>query len=390
MSYELSPKKKHAYSKFLTTGYRLLGGMLIMLALVACNKTGSPQPPAQEAAAAAMPVTVITAKSQMLPGSLEAVGQAEGSLEVEVRARVSGLLERKLYEEGQKLKAGAPMFMIERAPYEIALQQAKASLSQRQAQLEQARREVQRLKPLAEDKAIAQREYDDAVTNERLAESSLAAAKAGIRDAELNLSYTLIKAPITGVTGRSLKSQGSLVTAGADSLLGNITQTNPIWVRFSLSEAELAHLRESHKPEVRLLSEDGKVYLNGGRLNFAGSMVDTKMGTVQMRAEFSNAEQKVLSGQYVRVQVVAEKVAAFKVPQSAVIQNEQGRMVWVARSGKAIQVPVETGAWIGSDWVVHKGLSDGDQVIIDNLIKLSPDAPVAPQATAPVAAAATH
>lgn len=389
MRYELTQNKKQAKYKFLTTGYRLLGGMLTLLALVACNKAGSPPPPAQEAAAA-MPVTMITAKSQVLPGSLEAVGQAEGSLEVEVRARVSGLLERKLYEEGQKLTAGTPMFMIERAPYEIALQQAKAVLSQRQAQLEQAHREVQRLRPLAQDRAIPQREYDDAITNERLADASLAAAKASIHDAELNLSYTLIKAPISGVTGRSLKSQGSLVTAGADSLLGTITKTNPIWVRFSLSEAELARVHKSHKPEVRLLSDDGKISLNGGRMNFAGSTVDTKTGSVQMRAEFSNPEQRVLSGQYVRVQVLTEKVAAYKVPQSAVIQNEQGRMVWVARAGKAVQVPVETGAWIGSDWVIHKGLSDGDQVIIDNLIKLSPDAPVAPQATSPAAPAVTH
>lgn len=389
MRYELTQNKKQAKSKFLTTGYRLLGGMLTLLALVACNKAGSPPPPAQEAAAA-MPVTIITAKSQVLPGSLEAVGQAEGSLEVEVRARVSGLLERKLYEEGQKLTAGTPMFMIERAPYEIALQQAKAVLSQRQAQLEQAHREVQRLKPLAQDRAIPQREYDDAITNQRLADASLAAAKASIHDAELNLSYTLIKAPISGVTGRSLKSQGSLVTAGADSLLGTITKTNPIWVRFSLSESELARVQKSHKPEVRLLNDDGKISLNGGRMNFAGSTVDTKTGTVQMRAEFSNLEQRVLSGQYVRVQVLTEKVAAYKVPQLAVIQNEQGRMVWVARAGKAVQVPVETGAWIGSDWVIHKGLSDGDQVIIDNLIKLSPDAPVAPQATSPAAPAVTH
>lgn len=332
-----------------------------------------------------MPVGVMMAKKQQLPITLEATGQAEGSLDVEVRARVSGMLERKLYEEGLKLKAGAPMFRIERAPYEIALQQAKAALSQKTAQLEQSRREVQRLKPLAEGKAVSSREYDDAVTNERLAESALSSAKASLREAELNLSYTLIKAPISGVSGRSLKSQGALVTAGSDSLLGTVTQTNPIWVRFALTESELTHVRQSRKTEVRLVNEDGTLYFSGGRLNFTGSAVDTKNGTVQLRAEFKNPDLKLLPGQFVRVQLLGSEVAAYKVPKSAVVQNEQGRSLWLIKNGKATLVAVETGAWIGGDWVIYKGLTEGDQVIIDNLMKLNPDASVVPQATAPAA-----
>lgn len=366
-----------------------LRGLVLALSaaalLAACGEQGGGGDQAHAAgpgggAPPAMPVTAVTVRREMVPVTLEAVGQAEGSKEVEVRARVSGLLERKLYEEGERVKAGAPMFQIERAPFEIALQQARANLAQRVAQLEQARREAQRLRPLAEQQAISQREYDDAASSASLAEAAVAAAQAAVREAELNLSYTSVVAPISGITGRSQKSQGSLVAAGTDSLLTTITQTDPIWVRFSFSESELAQLRESRKAQVRLLGPDGQPVLDQGRLNFAGSTVDPRLGTVQLRAEFPNPDLAVLPGQFVRAQVVAGQVEAFKVPQSAVMQTEQGRMVWVVREGKATPAPVETGPWVGSDWVIYKGLQEGDQVVVDNLMKLQPGAPVAPQA----------
>lgn len=373
-----------------TLGIRVLAGALVLLPLVACTgkmddkgATAAPTEPQ------AMPVEVLTAQRQMLPLSLEAVGQAEGSREVQIRARVSGLLERKLFNEGEPIKAGTTLFTIERAPYEIAVQQAKSTIAQRQAQLDQAHREALRIKPLAEDKAVPQREYDDALSNERLAIAALDGAKTSLQEAELNLSYTSVTAPISGVTGRAPLSQGNLLSAGADNVLTTITQTDPIWVRFSLSDTEAKQLRATRKAEVQLLSSDGKVQLSGGRLNFAGSTIDTRMGTVQVRAEFPNPDLAIMPGQFSRVQVLAGQTPAYKVPQSAVTQTEQGKMVWVARNGKAVAVPVETGAWIGSDWAINKGLNDGDQIIIDNLIKLSPDAPVAPiTASAPAASAA--
>lgn len=382
-----------AHRVFLPTAAALVG----VLALSACGERGA-SPPAQAASAAqpgampAMPVTVRVVRREPVPVTVEAVGQAEGSQEVEVRARVSGLIERKLYQEGERVRAGAPLFQIERAPFEIALQQARANWAQRQAQLEQARREAQRLAPLAEQRAIAPREYDDAVSALRLAEAAVAAAQATVREAELNLSYTTVTAPITGVTGRAQKSTGALVSAGADSLLTTVAQTDPIWVRFAFSEGELARLRQARRADVRLLGPDGRPMLTGGRLNFAASTVDPRLGTVQLRAEFANPELAVLPGQFVRAQVVAGQVDAFKVPQSAVMQTEQGRMVWVVRDGKAAPAPVETGPWLDRDWVIYRGLADGDQVIVDNLMKLRPGAPVAPQpaVAAPTAAPATE
>jgi membrane fusion protein (multidrug efflux system) len=361
----------------------------LCLLLAACGRPADPAAAAGGGAPPAMPVAVRGMVQQTVPVLIEAVGQAEGSREVEVRARVGGLIERQQYQEGERVRAGAPLFSIERAPYEIALAQARAALAQEQARAAQARREAQRLKPLAEIQAIPQREFDDATTALQLSEATLAAAQARVRDAELNLSYTSVTAPIGGVSGRAEKSVGSLASP-TDSLLARITQTDPVWVRFAFSEAEHALLRRGQAGAVRLIGADGKPLGPAGRLNFAGSTVDTRLGTVQLRAEFANPTLAVLPGQFVRAQVQAGDEQAFLVPQSAVVTSEQGRAVWTLQGGKAVPTPVETGGWIGADWVVRKGLKDGDQVITDNLIKLRPGADVVARvqaASAPASAA---
>lgn len=381
--------KRHPFKMSqLTAGIRLLAGALVLIPLVSCSSKGDENTMAMASGGSeAMPVGVLIAQRQMLPLSLEAVGQAEGSREVQIRARASGLLERKLFSEGDSVKAGATLFLIERAPYDIALQQAQSSVQQKQVLLDQAHRETQRIKPLAIEKAVSQREFDDAQSNEELAMAALNEAKASLRQAELNLTYTAVTAPISGVTGRALLSEGNFVSAGGDSSLTTLTQTDPIWVSFSLSGAEAKQLRATPKVEAQLLGADGTVQLSGGRLNFTGSSFDKRLGTVQVRAEFANPNLAVMPGQFARVQVLAGATSAYKVPQSAVAQTEQGNMVWLARDGKAVAVPVETGTWVGSDWIINKGLNDGDQVIIDNLMKLSPEAPVAPTQAEPAPAA---
>ncbi len=338
-----------------------------------------------------MPVTVRSVTLQTVPVLVDAVGQAEGSKEVEVRARVGGLIERQLYTEGDRVKAGAPLFAIERAPFEIALATAKAALAQEQAKLEQAQREAKRLKPLAEMQAISQREADDAATAQRSAEASVAAAQARVRDAELNLSYTAVAAPIAGVSGRAEKSQGSLVSA-ADGLLTRVVQTDPIWVRFSFSESEMAQLKGGKAgggASVRLLGTDGQPLGVGGKLNFTGSSVDARLGTVGLRAAFANPELAVLPGQFVKAQVQVGQQKAWLVPQAAVSSGEQGKIVWTVQGGKAAPTPVEVGGWVGQDWVILKGLKDGDQVITDNLLKLRPGAAVQAKDAAAAAPAAS-
>ncbi|MFO1298756.1 MAG: efflux RND transporter periplasmic adaptor subunit, partial [Rubrivivax sp.] len=205
-----------------------------------------------------------------------------------------------------------------------------------------------------------------------------------VREAELNLSYTLVTAPISGIATRAEKSEGSLVSA-ADGLLARIMQTDPIWVRFSLSETEYAPLKGQRSAPVRLLSQDGRPLGPPGKLNYAGPTVDARLGTVGLRAEFPNPGVAILPGQFVRTQVQLGTERGWLVPQAAVQSGDQGKFVWVAREGKAAPAPVEVGGWVGSDWVVRKGLQDGDGVITDNLIKLRPGAPVQPKAAAQAA-----
>jgi len=336
----------------------------------------------------AMPVAVVTARFSSVPVVIESVGRAEGSKEVEVRARVTGLIEQQRYHEGDRVKANAPLFVIEQAPFEIALAQARATLLQESARLEQARRDAKRLGPLIEQHAVSQKDFDDAASAQRVAEASVAQAQAQLRQAELNLSYTRVVSPITGITGRAEKSQGSLVSP-SDGLLTRVTQTDPIWVRFSFSESELAQLRGGSAGAVKLLSADGTPLGGAGKLNFAGSTVDAQLGTVQLRAEFANPDLLVLPGQFVRAQVHAGEERAVVVPQAAVFNGERGKAVWTVKDGKALPAPVDVGAWVGDGWAVRKGLNEGDAVIVDNLLKLRPGAPVAPHpASAPASAAA--
>lgn len=333
-----------------------------------------------------MPVSVLVVKQQVVPVLVDAVGQAEGAKEVEVRARVGGVLQRQAYREGEPIRAGAPMFTIDRAPFEIALAQARAALAQEQARVEQARREAARLKPLADMQAVSRREADDAASQLALAEAALGVQQARIREAELNLSYTSVAAPISGITTRAEKSQGSLVSV-SDGLLARIMQTDPIWVRFSLSEAEYAPLKGQRGAIVRLLGPDGRPLGPTGKLNYTGASVDARLGTIGLRAEFSNPGLTVLPGQFVRAQVQSGTERAWLVPQAAVQAGEQGKFVWVIRDGKATPAPVEVGGWVGADWVVRKGLADGDAVITNNLIKMRPGAPVQPMAAQPGAGA---
>jgi membrane fusion protein (multidrug efflux system) len=204
-------------------------------------------------------------------------------------------------------------------------------------------------------------------------------AQARLRQAELNLSYTHVAAPIGGITGRALQSVGTLVAPNNDSaLLTTLTRGDPIWVRFALSEAEFARVRASdaRRIEVKLEMADGSAYGPSGKLNFAGSTVDASTGTVQMRAELPNPKLRLLPGQYVRVRVIAGTQQAIVVPQTAVMQNEAGRFVWVIDGAKAMPRPIRTAGWLGADWVVLDGLKQGDSVILDNLVRLRPGTPV--------------
>ncbi len=335
-----------------------------------------------KAAPAAVLVAAMDVAPREVPIAFEAVGRAEGSREVQVRARVAGILERQLYNEGDAVKAGAPLFRIEREPFEIELEQARGVLAQEESRAALAQQESERLKGLADRRAISQREADQAVASVQQSAAALQVARARVRQAQLNLSYTTIDAPIGGITGRAMQSIGSLVSPTNESaLLTNITRADPLWIRFSLSESEFARLRsyeakDKEKIQVRIEAADGTPYPMPGQVNFSGSTVDASTGTVQMRAEVPNQKLALLPGQYLRVRVIAGNQQAIVVPQTAVAQNQAGRFVWVAVDGKATQRQIRAGDWLGGDWVVLEGLKAGDTVILDNLTRLRPGAPV--------------
>ena len=359
----------------------LVASVFASLALLACGKAEQPAGPPQQA----MPVSVIELQPTSVPISAESVAQTEGAKEVEIRPRVGGILLKRLYEEGAPIKAGQAMFLIDPVPYQIALAQARAQLSAQKARIDQTKREAARLQGLLATQSISQREYDSSVTDNETAKATLQQAEASVREAELNLSYTTVTAPVSGVSGRFQFSEGALVAANT-SLLTTLVQLSPIWVRFSLSDSELAqlggHLTEQNVKDVTLTLADGTEYKQKGKLNFAASQIDPTLGTQQLRATFENSDQKLLPGQFVRARVTTgQRDGVFVVPQSAVLNNDLGRFVFVVNEKNEATVrPITAGGWVGKDWIVLDGLKPGDKVIVDNIIKLRPGAPVAPHA----------
>jgi membrane fusion protein (multidrug efflux system) len=358
--------------------------------LASCGKDDS-----KAAAPQALAVATVKVATQKVPVSLESVGQAEGSREVEIRARVTGILEKRIYEEGSPVTAGTTMFQIDPVPFQLAVEEAKATLIQDRARAELAVSDAKRLEPLAAEKAISQRDYDTAVATAKTSEAAIAASEAKLKEAQLNLSYSTITAPISGITGRAERSEGSLVTAGSDSaLLTHLTQVNPIWVRFSLAEQDFNRIRGAERnATVQIIGNDNAVLADNGKLNFLASTVDPRLGTVQLRAEFNNASMRWLPGQFARMRILAGEQNAILVPQASILQNEQSRIVMVVGpDGKAQSRPVTIANWLGSDAIVTTGLKDGDQVITDNLVKVRVGTLVQPKegaggppATAPAA-----
>jgi len=372
----------------------VLAGLLFAILLAGCERGGA-STPAGGPPAAGIPAKVLEVAPQRVPIILDAVGQVQGSKEVEVRARVSGILLKRLYNEGDFVREGSPLFQIDPVPYQIALAQANAQIAQERARQEQTGREAVRLKALAEEKAISQKEFDDAISAQKMSNATLQAAEANLRQAELNLSYTLVTAPVSGIAGRIARSEGSLVTAGQDSsLLTTMNQVHPIWVRFSLSESDIAKVPDRSPErikaaEVRLILPDGSPYPLTGRLNFAVTQIDPRFAIKELRAEFGNPRVQLLPGQFVRVRVTAgTRDNVFLVPQTAIIQTEKSFLVFTLdKDNKAESRPIQVGDWVGSDWMILSGLNPGDRVVLDNLLKLRPGAAVNPQSPAEAKAA---
>ena len=358
---------------------------VVLAALPACkpsqsNQAGGAMPPPE--------VSVVVAQPGDLPASFEYVGQIAGVREVEVRPRVSGILQRWNYQEGAKVAAGQSLFTIDSAPYRAALARAEAQLASAEASLAQSSRDAGRLKPLYDAKAVSQKEYDDAVSSAQVASANVKAAQAAVTEARLDLSYTRVEAPISGITGRALQSEGSLVQA-QQSLLTTISQIDPIHVSFSFTETE--HLKFTRAVEegrlvlpkggrfdVKLKLADGSEYARAGKVDFTDVRVDPSTGTIEARAVIANPQGLLRPGQFVRVTLAGGmRPGAFAIPQRAVLEGPNTKIVMTVNAQGIVEPrPVQVGDWSGEDWIILDGLKAGDQVIVDGVVKARPGSPV--------------
>jgi membrane fusion protein (multidrug efflux system) len=343
----------------------VLGCCAVLFSAVSLAQGAAGAPPA-------LPVSVIQATPTTLPNILEITAQAEGAKETEVRARVGGILVKRLYEEGRPVAAGQPLFQLDPEPFKNALDES-------QARAKQTAREAARLKGLFNQQAVSRKEFDDATSANEVAQANL-------KTAQLNLTWATVTAPVSGISGRAQRSEGSLIqTTLEGSLLTAIYQINPIWVRFGLSASDTARLPggrldPEQKTDVELLLPNGQVYDQPGQLNFLSMFIDPKLGTQQMRAEFLNPANKILPGQFLKIRLTTGRQEnVYLVPQAAVMQTERGFMVWtVGADNKVVPTPLKMGAWSGKNWIVLSGLKPGDRVVVDQIIKIRPGATVVP------------
>jgi membrane fusion protein (multidrug efflux system) len=333
------------------------------------------------------PVVVLGVEPRSVEVIEEYAARARGSREVEVRARVDGILEERLYTEGQVVSAGDPLFRIDREPYAIALQRAEAERANAQAELNQANREWRRISTLFNQNAVSERERDSALSARELAEARYALTEAGVASAELNLSYTQVEAPLDGLTGLESFPEGSLIERG--TLLTTVTQQDPIHVRFSLPERDAALQRAARRAmsdaqaeaprEAWLTLPDGSEYEERGQIDFTDSTIDPRTGSVSARAVFPNPEGLVVPGQFVRVRVLVQELDdVFLVPQEAVGQGARGPRIFVVADDQAHARDVELGPIVDNRQVVLDGLEAGDRIIVSGLMMLQDGMPVQP------------
>ena len=344
----------------------------------------------EEPAAPPPPVTVAayTVKAQDLPARFEFIGKTVSSRRVEIRSRVEGFLEKRLYREGAMVEAGQPMFQMDTRPFEARLQAMKAELAQQQARLENAQANLNRVRPLAKKNAVAQKELDDALANYRSAAAAVEVAKANVIQAELNLGYTLIRTPVAGASSFAVQQEGSYIGLG-NSLLTYVAQLDPMWVEFSVSENQIFQLRRMRREgllkapaddvyKVEIVLADGSSYPHKGQVTFADASISGETGTFLLRAQVANPKKLLRPGQFVRTWIEGGiRPGAILVPQRAVQQRGEGSYVWVIRDdGSVEQRSVTTGAWEGKQWFIDKGLNDGERIVVDGAQKLRPDSKV--------------
>jgi membrane fusion protein (multidrug efflux system) len=368
-------------STFARSLIRSVGPAVVLLTLAGCDrKGGQSAAPPQAPEVAATVVTPVTA-----PGVYEFIAQTAASRTVEVRARVQGFLLQRHFEEGSKVKDGDLLFTIDPRRFEADLQKARASLAQAKAAQALSESNLARVKQGVESGGLPKAELDKAVAQNDEALAQIKLAEANVTNAQLELSYTKVVSPVSGTVGRAQKQEGSLVDAGANSLLVESQQVDPIYVNFNVSERDVLQWRaDVASGRIKLVSEknlptemtlsDGTVYQQQGNINFIDVKVDPMTGTAMIRATFPNPEQKLLPGQFLKLRLMGvSRPNVLTVPQESVVSTPGGTFVYVIdKDSKVERRPVTLGDWLGSDWIVEQGIKPGDRVMVDNLQKVQP------------------
>lgn len=353
---------------------------ILLLTVGGCKKTAvkSSSPP--------IPVSVVTIEEKNIPAFFEYVGVINSSHEVEIRARVTGYIDEIAYVEGAFVNKGDLLFQLDPRPFQAVLAQEKAQVEREKAVLWQAERSVARFKPLYEQKAASQRDLDNAIASQMSAEAQVLSAQAKVAEAEINLNYTTITSPVSGLSTFAKYRVGALISPSQD-LLTTISVMDPIWVDFSVSEQDMLMSKDQLSKgrlifpkdnlfEVELILADGSIFPQKGFVNFSSPTYSEKTGTMMIRAVIRNPNSFLRPGQFVRVRVLgAMRPNAMAVPQRAVIQSKQGTFVFVVDEGDKVRMQlVEPGPWNGNDWIIYGGVKNGDKVIVDGVNKVLPGA----------------
>ena len=345
-------------------------------------------------------VDVVSVRPTSVPLTQDLVGRLAAYRSADVRARVPGVLQRRVYEEGSDVKQGQVLFLIDPAPLQAAVGQAQGALAQAEANYANARAAAARARTLAPGKFISQSDLDNALAAERSSAASVQAAKAAVQTARINLGYATVRAPISGRAGKQQVTEGALVGEGTPTLLTTVDQIDPLYLDFTLSVAELAKIRRQDdgtgQRQVQVVLQDGSVYPHPGSLDFSGDIVDPATGAVALRARVPNPERRLLPGTFVTLKAtLGEQHDAYRVPQVAVQRDAQGPYVLVVgNDGKVARKNIVTERLDGADWIVDSGLASGDRVIVSGLQRAQPGqpakaTPVSPaQADKPAAAPA--
>lgn len=334
-------------------------------------------------------VSVITVQPERAPSIADLPGRVDAVRDAQIRARVTGIVQKIVFQQGGDVKENQLLFKIDPAPYKAAYDQAAAQLKQSQADLFSAKALADRYAPLVKANAVSKQEYDNAVASYRQADAAVTAAKANLQNAAINLGYTNVTSPITGRIGKPLVTEGALVESTSATQMALVQQLDPVYVDFTQSTTDLAALRKAfasgqlqkagdNAAVAEVVLEDGSTYSHKGKLLFTGITVDPSTGQVNLRAEFPNPDTVLLPGMYVRVRLtqgVDDK--ALLVPQQALQRTPDGlQSLMLVKDGKIDQVSVTTGNAINGRWVVTSGLKAGDVVVVEGFQKVRPGAPV--------------